>query len=120
MSANASLQSPKNEEILAQALLRAAKALGLSQSETGRIIGKDRSSMHRGGIEPASKAGELASLVIRCYRSLHVLMGGDGKLMKHWMHTRNTGTGGIPAEQVVSIPGLMRVLEYLEAMRAKI
>ncbi len=119
MSASAPVQLKNEDTLLAQALLRAAKQLGLTQLDVGRIVGRDRTSLHR-GLEPDSKSGELAALLIRCYRSLYVLVGGDVKLMKHWMHTLNHGTGGVPAEQVKSISGLLRVLEYLDAMRAKI
>lgn len=33
------------------------------------------------------------------------------------MQTPNRDTGGIPAEQIGSIQGLIRVVEYLDAMR---
>ena len=48
------------------------------------------------GIDPASKAGELTLLLIRAYRSLFALVGGDAGQMRHWMHTRNLHTGGCP------------------------
>jgi len=119
MTASAPSLKKRQEALLAQALIRAARFLGLTQAEAGKVIGRDRTSLHR-GIEPESKAGELAALLIRCYRSLYVLMGGDPKLMKHWMHTLNHGTGGVPAEQIMNVPGLIRILEYLDAMRAKV
>lgn len=105
--------------ILAKAVLNAGKALGLSQTEVGRVIGKDRTSISR-GLDPTSKAGELALLLIRCYRSLHVLVGGEQENLKHWMHTPNHHTGGVPAQQVQSVPGLNQVLNYLDAMRGKV
>jgi hypothetical protein len=36
------------------------------------------------------------------------------------MHTENRHTGGVPAEQVMTVQGLTRVVEYLDAMRAKV
>jgi hypothetical protein len=36
------------------------------------------------------------------------------------MHTENRDTGGIPAEQVRTVQGLTRVLEYLDAMRGRV
>lgn len=108
-----------NREVLSKALLNAGKALGFSQAEIGRIVGKDRTSIAR-GLDPQSKSGELALLLIRCYRSLYVLVGGDGEDMKHWMHTRNHHTGGVPAEQVTSVQGLNAVVSYLDAMRGKV
>ncbi len=110
---------PDPRTLLSKALLNAGKALGLSKTAIGKVIGKDRTSLSR-GLDPDSKAGELALLLIRCYRSLFVLVGGRPEDMKHWMKTANLHTGGVPAEQVQSVQGLTRVLEYLDAMRGKI
>jgi len=106
--------------VLAEALLNAGKHLGMSQADLGEITGKDRTAISRGRIDPGSKAGELALLFIRCYRALYVLVGGDPQQMRHWMHTENLHTGGIPAEQVKTVQGLTSVLEYLDAMRGKL
>ena len=115
------LQATVSDErsVLSKALINTGRELGLSQTELGKIIGKDRTSINR-GIEPQTKSGELALMLVRCYRSLHVLTGGLTADMKHWMHTLNHHTGGIPAEQVQTIPGLNHVLEYLDAMRGKV
>lgn len=106
--------------ILAEALANAGRQLGMSQAELGAVIGKDRTAISRGRIDPASKAGELALLLIRCYRSLYVLVGGDAEHMRHWMQTENLHTGGIPVEQIKTVQGLASVLEYLDAMRGKL
>lgn len=106
--------------VLVEALVNAGKHLGMSQADLGEVIGKDRTAISRGRIEPASKAGELALLLIRCYRALYVLVGGNPQHMQHWMQTENLHTGGIPAEQVKTVQGLTTVLEYLDAMRGKL
>jgi hypothetical protein len=116
MSSAAVQPAPDPGAVLTKALLNAGKLLGLTQAELGEIIGRDRTAFSR-GLDPASKAGELALLVVRCYRSLFALTGGDAAAMRHWMHTDNRDTGGVPAEQLRSVPGLVRVLEYLDAMR---
>jgi hypothetical protein len=108
--------SPDARVVLTKAVLNAGKALGLSQERLGEVIGRDRTTFAR-GLDPDSKAGELALLLIRCYRSLYVLVGGEPAVMQHWMHTPNRDTGGIPAEQVRTVQGLTRVVEYLDAMR---
>jgi hypothetical protein len=106
--------------VLSEALVNAGKQLGMSQADLGHIIGKDRTAISRGRIDPASKAGELALLFIRCYRALYVLVGGHPQQMQHWMQTENLHTGGIPAEQIKTVQGLIGVLEYLDAMRGKL
>lgn len=116
----AQLQSqPDEKHVLAKAVVKAGKSLGLSKEEVGNVIGRDRTSIAR-GVDPHSKSGELALLLIRCYRSLYVLMGGKDKDLAHWMHTNNRHIQGVPAEQIMSITGLAQVVEYLDAMRGKI
>jgi len=107
-------------QVLAKALIAAGKDLGLNQMTIAVVVGKDRSAISRGGIDPQSKPGELALLLVRAYRALFVLVGGDPAQMKHWMHTANHHTGGVPAEQVRSVQGLLRVVEYLDAIRGKL
>lgn len=109
-------QTPDPAAVLTKALLNAAQVLGLSRQQVGEVIGRDRTSIAR-GVDPRTKSGELALLLIRCYRGLYALVGGDPSVMRHWMQTENRDTGGIPAEQVRTVQGLTRVVEYLDAMR---
>ncbi|MEE9320089.1 MAG: MbcA/ParS/Xre antitoxin family protein [Granulosicoccus sp.] len=110
---------PDVHAVLAEATLAAAESLGMSQAELGKVIGRDRSRI-RQGIRTDSKSGELALLLIRCYRGLYALVDGDADIMRHWMATNNRGTGGIPAEQIQSVQGLTSVLGYLDAIRGKV
>ena len=118
--ATLSATKPDASATLTKAVLNAAKALGMSQEDLGMIVGRDRTVFHRGGLDPSSKSGELALLLIRVYRSLFGLVGGETHNLRHWMHTENNHTGGVPAEQVKSVQGLIHVLEYLDAIRGKI
>ena len=106
--------------VLGRALVKAGKAFGLTQADLGLVVGRDRSAISRQVLEPSSKSGELALLVIRAYRALYVLVGGDGRQMKHWMHTPNRHLGGVPAELIRSVQGLNRVVEYLDAIRGRL
>ena len=110
---------PEEKLVLAKALLSATKALGLTQDQTGKIIGRDRSSIAR-GIDPTSKAGELALLVIRAYRGLFLLLGDQEADLKHWAKTYNTHLNGVPAELMESVDGLANVVMYLDAVRGKV
>lgn len=111
---------PNASETLTKALLNAGKALGLTQDDLGIVIGRDRAVFRRAGVDPTSKAGELALLLIRAYRSLYALVGGQPGDLKHWMRTENRHTGGVPAEQVKSVAGLIHIVEYLDAIRGKV
>jgi len=108
--------TPDPRAVLTKALLNAGAGLGLPRERLGEIVGRDRTAFSR-GLDPASKAGELALLLIRCYRSLYALVGGDPAAIRHWMHSANRDTGGVPAEQVRTVQGLVGVVEYLDAMR---
>ena len=107
-------------EVLSRALVKAGKELGLTQAAVAAVVGRDRTALSRKAIEPETKSGELALLLIRVYRALFVLVGGEPRQMKHWMHTHNHHVGGVPAELVRSVPGLMRVVEYLDAIRGRV
>jgi Protein of unknown function (DUF2384) len=106
--------------VLTRALVQAGKELGLTQAELGSIVGRDRTALSRGAIEPNTKSGELALLVVRAYRALYVLVGGESRQMKHWMHTHNHHVDGVPADLMRTVPGLMRVVEYLDAIRGRV
>jgi hypothetical protein len=108
--------APDPQTVLTKALLNAGDTLGLSRQRLGEIVGRERTAFSR-GLDPDGKAGELALLLIRGYRSLYALVGGDPVAMRHWMHTPNRDTGGVPAEQVRTVQGLVAVVEYLDAMR---
>ena len=116
---SAAADAASSAAVLTKALLNAGRLLGLSQSEIGLVVGRERTSLRR-DLDPDSKSGELALLLIRAYRSLHALVGGDPAALKHWMNTANRHTGGVPREQIKQIQGLNQVVEYLDAIRAKI
>lgn len=107
--------------VLGKALHNVRLALDLSQAELGAIIGLNRSSVSRlQTLDPESKTGELALLVIRIYRALFALVGGDETAMRHWMRTPNQHLNGTPAELLHSVQGLIQVVEYLDAIRGRV
>jgi len=112
--------SPAAAAVLGKATLRAAARMGLSRDELSAVIGRDRSSLSRSGIDPGSKPGELALLLLRCYRSLAVLVDDDSGQMREWLGTPNTHTGGVPREQLRDVAGLVTVTGYLDAIRGKL
>ncbi|KEA62592.1 hypothetical protein ADIMK_3064 [Marinobacterium lacunae] len=115
---------PKAENVLAKAVLNASKQLGLNQSELGSVLGIHRTAVSRLKsnlvLNPKSKEGELALLLIRLARSLFALTGGDQVWIRHFMRTPNRLTAGIPAEQIATIQGLMTVTRIVDGLRGKI
>lgn len=110
---------PEKSAVLGRSLLAAAEELGVSKAEIGAIIGRDRTTIYRNGVDPDSKPGELALMFIRIYRSLYALMGGDRDNMRHFLRTENRGTHGVPVEQLRQIQGMVTVCTYLDAMRGR-
>lgn len=119
MSASNPQKSRSEQLILGQAAVRAATFLGLTTGDLGQVIGRHRTTIGK-GLDPESNEGQLAMMFIRCYRNLFALMDGNAEQMKHWMRTENSGVGGIPGDEIRSIRGMSRVLDYLDAMRGKV
>jgi hypothetical protein len=109
--------------MLTKAVLRAAGLLELPSNALARILGVSEASISRlvGGsrtIDPASKEGELALLLVRVYRSLDALVGTDAAQRKAWLHGHNRALNGRPVELLQRADGLVGVVAYLDAMRA--
>lgn len=114
---------PSPDVVLTKATLRAADLLHLRGADLARIIGVSDSAVSRykkGGalIAPTSKAGELALLLVRLFRSLDPLVGSNDQLRKDWMQSSNQALGGVPAQLILKPEGLVRTLSYLDGMRA--
>lgn len=109
--------------VLTKALLRAAALLGLAPAALARVLGISEASVSRlangtRSIDPGSKEGELALLLVRVYRSLDALVGGDDAQRRAWMHGANRALNGTPSELIRSAEGLVAVAAYLDGMRA--
>ena len=88
-----------------------ARILGISEASVSRLANGTRS------IAPDSKEGELALLLVRVYRSLDALVGGDDTQRRAWMHSANRALNGKPSELIRSAEGLVVVASYLDGMR---
>lgn len=111
--------------VLTRALLRTARLLDLSQKDIAQIVGVSPASLSRLAagtrpIHPDSKEGECALLLIRIYRALDALLGGRAQDAKAWFHAENSHLGGVPAQRVRTVTGLVQVADYLDAMRGKL
>jgi transcriptional regulator with XRE-family HTH domain len=111
--------------VLAKAVGRAGSMLGLSGAALARVIGLSEPTVSRllrgeHRVNPASKPGELAALLVRVYRSLDALVGNDQALRIQWMTSFNRDLGGVPRDLIASAQGLVNTLAYLDGMRAPI
>lgn len=113
---------PRPDAVLGKALARAAQALGLSQLDLSRILGSSAASISRTfagarGIDPTSAEGRHALLFVRIFRSLDTLLGADAGKAQLWLRAKNSHLGRAPFALLTSTEGLVRVAEYLDAMR---
>ena len=110
--------------VLAKATLRAAESLNLTGRQLAKVLGVSGATLSRmrtsgGTIDPESRVGECAILFVRMFRSLDALFGGTEAKAGAWFHAHNHHLGCIPSELIESVQGLVHVVEYLDAMRAK-
>lgn len=115
--------APNAELVLAKACIRAAGMLGLSGAALAQVLGLSEASISRlmsgqRGINPSSKEGELAALLIRLFRSLDALVGNDNHKRQLWFDTHNHALNGTPRQLIASAQGLVLTVAYLDGMRA--
>jgi len=117
-------QRPEPRAVLAKAVLSASARLGLRNRQLASILGSSEASVsrlqHGRGLDPDTKEGELALLFLRLYRALDALVGGDDDKARAWLHAENDHVGGIPAERMCTVEGLVDVVQYLDAMRGRL
>ena len=124
---NTAESNPQDQRrrILTQAVSRAAEFMGLRQNVTAHILGVSESTISRmqaGDYElkESSKEWELASLLVRLYRSLDAIMAGDEKALRSWLQGYNTALAEAPINLITKITGLTRTVEYVDSYRARI
>ena len=124
MSHPSAATQPHAADILTRATLAAAERLGVRSRQLAAVIGSSEASVSRlrrgRALEPESKEGELALLFLRLYRSLDALVGGDDAKARLWLHAANDHLGGVPAERIRTVEGLVDVVQYLDAMRGRL
>ncbi len=109
--------------VITKAALAASERLGLTAARLSDILGISAPTVSRMKrqdfcLEPGSKPFELAVLLIRVFRSLDAIVGGDDIVSRAWLQNHNDALVGVPAEKLTSITGLLDVLSYLDARRA--
>jgi transcriptional regulator with XRE-family HTH domain len=116
--------APEPAAVLAKALLRAGAQLGLNQRALAGIIGASPATFSRiangsRALEAGSKHWELAAMLVRVYRALSAITGGNVEAMRAWLHAHNRAIGAAPGERLQTVQGLVHVLAYLDAARGR-
>lgn len=109
--------------VVTKAVTNAAERLGLSARSLAAVLGVSEASISRMKrqdyfLERGSKSFELAILLIRFFRSLDAIVGGDENVARQWLRNANRAFGAAPVDKITTIAGLTDVLAYLDARRA--
>lgn len=109
------VQKKSDEEITLEAVNNVVTAFGLSEQDLAEIIGSNNlSGTHE--IDEKSDVGKRALSLVRIYQCLYSRFDGNMEHSRLWLTGFNSGTGGIPVEQIKDNNGLEQVMGYLEAM----
>ncbi|QTD65691.1 MULTISPECIES: antitoxin Xre-like helix-turn-helix domain-containing protein [Acinetobacter] len=121
MNTPSSRQSLDQKRILAKAFFKASEQLNLSQTQLAMILGISELEIHKlrseGQLDPFSQQGERALLIIRLFKALYNLSGGDQETIQLFLSSRNQVTGGIPLEQIETMNGLVACLQFVELIQ---
>jgi len=114
-----------DKEIVTSALLDAGTYLGLTLGQLASVIGVSAASMKNYSRGAAclsnTKSVELALGLVRVYRSLYAIVGGNREQMQHWMQTANAHLQQkTPQDLVMTYEGLASVNNYLDGMRGRL
>ena len=111
--------------VVGKAVARAADLLGMTNASLARTIGVSEATTSRlkaGNYapEPGTKPYELSLLLIRLFRGLAAVVGGEELSVISWMETENLALHGVPRELVQTVTGLVAAVDYVDAARARI
>jgi len=116
----------QRRRVLTSATLQAADLLEIKQAVLSRLLGISTTQitrMRQGSyqLDENSKAWELAALFVRLYRALDSITVNSLDEARAWLNSRNRGLNGEkPAALITSAAGLVRVVDYLDAARARV
>ena len=112
--------------VLSQAVGETTRRLKLKSTELTAIIGVSQPTASRllNGkflLAEGSKPWELATHLVRLYRSLSSMVGGNDDLARRWLQSANQAFGGrTPLESIRSVEGLVHACDYVDAHRARV
>ncbi len=117
--------APDAAGVVAKSCLRAAALLDVPHRLLARTVGLSESSLSRLAqgayrLEPDSKPFELALLFVRLFRGLDAMTGGDEAAARAWLRADNLALGARPIDLMQRISGLLDVIAYLDARRARV
>ncbi|MEZ5565345.1 MAG: antitoxin Xre/MbcA/ParS toxin-binding domain-containing protein [Gammaproteobacteria bacterium] len=118
--------TPDRSRVLTRAVAETAVRLKLKSTELMTIIGVSQPTASRllNGkflLTEGTKPWELGSHLVRLYRSLSSMVGGNDELARTWLRSNNQAFGGsTPLEALGRVEGLVHACDYVDAHRARV
>lgn len=118
--------STERTRVLTGAVVETARRLKLRSTEVTAVLGVSQPTASRllNGkyqLPEGAKSWELGAHLVRLYRSLHSMVGGDDELACAWLRSANQAFGGSsPLEAIRSVEGLVHACDYVDAHRARV
>lgn len=115
----------QRQRVLTQAVVKAADIMGLRQVVLAKTLGVSESSVSRMKtgdylLKEQSKEWELAALLVRLFRSLDAIVAGDERSLRSWLQGYNTALREVPLNLIISVSGLTKTVDYVDAYRARV
>lgn len=118
--------NPDRARVLTHAVAETAARLKLKTTDLMVIIGVSQPTASRllnnkFLLTEGTKPWELGTHLVRLYRSLSSMVGGDDELARSWLKSGNQAFGGrTPLEALGRVEGLVHACDYVDAHRARI
>ena len=112
--------------VLTGAVAEAARRLKLKSTDLTAIVGVSQPTASRllNGkflLTEGAKSWELGAHLVRLYRSLTSMVGGNDELARAWLQSGNRAFGGqTPLAAIRTVEGLVHACDYVDAHRARI
>ena len=112
--------------VLTGAVAEAARRLKLKSTDLTAIVGVSQPTASRllNGkflLTEGAKSWELGAHLVRLYRSLTSMVGGNDELARAWLQSANRAFGGqTPLAAIRTVEGLVHACDYVDAHRARV
>lgn len=116
---------PNPSVVLTKATLNAAQLLGLNHTELAKVLGTSPASISRLSasarlIDPESQEGKFSVMLVKIFKNLDLMVGGDATARNTWMNAHNKVLGCTPKQSIQTIEGIVYTLNYLNGMKGSV
>lgn len=119
------VSASKQEQVLTDAVRKAADHLDIKASELSEVLGLSMASISRLNsgnytLRSNKKEFELGLEFVRLFRGIDAISGGDNRSSRSWLRAPNKVLREAPINLIKSVKGLVDTVGYVDTFRAKI